>query len=192
MRVSGAMKRHKQTAQGFLDGALIQNVDLNIQAGFNEFDHLEVLHRHKPHWERRAEMTKELASYPNPGKQFEYSFAAAIQRWVSGEYDADYVESWVQFQSRCWAAFQATISEALRYPAERKVKTVLVFTSGGTISAILGKVLQLSTRNTFAINEVLANTGVTRLLFSQQRVSLSYMNNYSHLDQPDETLLTYR
>jgi len=187
--VSGAMVRHQQTANGFLKGAGLSGSKLIVDAGFNEFDHLQILYRQQPSWESRHEMTRELASFSQPEKQFQQVFSQAIVRWVSGEYNSEYTESWVDFQQRCWQALLGLTAQAYRDSA---VKTLMVFTSGGPISAIVQQVLSLSDRDTFAVNEVLANTGVTRLLFSGGKISLSYLNNFSHLQQDNENLVTYR
>ncbi|MCB1660160.1 MAG: histidine phosphatase family protein, partial [Pseudomonadales bacterium] len=70
---------------------------------------------------------------------------------------------------------------------------IWVFTSGGTITAIVQQLLALDPQQAFAINWNLVNTGVTKLLFSGERLSLSYLNSHGHLEQQHQAeLITYR
>jgi broad specificity phosphatase PhoE len=131
-------------------------------------------------------MAQELAKHKVPRKGFEEAFEQAVKRWVSGEYDHEYREPWPEFKLRVETAFDNLVMGAA------KSENILVFTSGGPISVICGKILGLDTRGTFSINQNLANAGVTRALYSANRVSLTYFNNFSHLEQEGKGLLTYR
>ncbi|HBF92256.1 MAG TPA: phosphoglycerate kinase, partial [Marinobacter adhaerens] len=42
------------------------------------------------------------------------------------------------------------------------------------------------------LNEVIANTSVSRVLYSGPRRSLAVFNNYSHLEADDPALVTFR
>jgi hypothetical protein len=52
--------------------------------------------------------------------------------------------------------------------------------------------LELSDSKALALNEVIANTSVTRVLYSGRRRSLSVFNNYSHLEAEGQDLVTFR
>ncbi|MCP5206208.1 MAG: histidine phosphatase family protein [Hahellaceae bacterium] len=188
--VSGALKRHRQTAAGCLKALGFNSESeaprLIEMSGFDEFNHLEVLHRWRPQWEDRTTMAAELARHPVPHKAFQEAFIAAVDRWISGAFDSDYAEPWQAFQQRVEAAFDELIATA------GESKKTLVFTSGGPIAVIVGKVLGLDIKGIFAVNENLANAGVTRVLYSAGKVSLSYLNNYSYLESLERGLLTYR
>ena len=67
-----------------------------------------------------------------------------------------------------------------------------MFTSGGTISAIVQHILQLNDRQTLALNQQARNTAVTKLLFSENMLSVDYFNNYSHLEQAGDDWVTFR
>lgn len=190
--LSGSLKRHQQTAHSFFDGAGISGTAFDIDDGFNEFDHLQVLHRLKPEWEDRAAMAKSLAAHPHPASAFQHYFEEAVARWVSGQFDDEYTETWAQFRGRTLATLQRTIERLQVEAGSQQTKRAVIFTSGGPIGAIVGEILNLTIKDTFAINNVLANTGVTKLLSSKQRLSLSYLNNYSHLQNGKESLVTYR
>jgi broad specificity phosphatase PhoE len=190
--LSGSMKRHQQTAQSFFEGAGLPRTAFEIDDGFNEFDHLQVLHRLKPEWEERTVMAKALAEHAHPASAFQRYFEEAVVRWVSGEFDEEYTETWSSFRDRTLAAFQRVVDRLQVNGESPQAKRTVIFTSGGPIGAIVGEVLNLSIKDTFAINSVLANTSVTKLLSSKQRTSLSYLNNYSHLQRGTEQMVTYR
>lgn len=183
----GQAKRHAQTAQHCLsehDG--IAN-DWQILSGFNEFDHEQIMNCYRPDLQEHAAMAQYLAATDNPRKAFQHLFSAAIKRWLSGEYDSDYSQTWTQFGQRSQAALQQVMAEA------DGARDIWIFTSGGTISALLQPLLGIGNDRIFDLNWALLNTGVSKLLFSGERVSVSYINNYAHLEQQGRgELITYR
>ncbi len=186
--VSGNMLRHQQTADAYRTAAQV-TLPVYQDAGFNEFDHMDVIHVYKPAWRDRGQMMQELATAPDPRKAFQKRFAEAIVRWADGAHDAEYVESWQAFRARVLAAFQRVLDAA------GSGREVIVFSSGGPISVICGHLLGLGDRGMLKLNENLANASVSRVLFSgaeRRRASLHYFNNYLHLEQPDNSLLSYR
>ncbi|MGB0848599.1 MAG: histidine phosphatase family protein [Thiolinea sp.] len=170
----GDMLRHQQTLDQFLCNSK-KEFPVDIHQGFNEFNHIEVLKRYRQDW-------SELQGL----KDFEREFFSAFHRWQSGQFDDDYQESWPQFKQRCITALNDIITRA------GTAKTILVFTSGGTISVILQHIMQLSDQQAMRINQQIRNTSLTRLLFSGSRLSVDYMNNFSHLEQAGAEWVTYR
>ena len=68
--------------------------------------------------------------------------------------------------------------------AAEKGKTVAVFSSGGCIAAMLGKVLDLgSPEKTMGFNLVMRNTAISEVLFSGSRLSLLTFNDLQHLKE---------
>lgn len=57
---------------------------------------------------------------------------------------------------------------------------------------IVQSLLDISDRKALGLNEVIANTSVTRVLYSGSRRSLAVFNNYSHLEAEDPELVTFR
>ncbi|GAA4031284.1 histidine phosphatase family protein [Actimicrobium antarcticum] len=188
--LTGGMNRHRQTAVACL-GALPRNLrkegDWETDAGFAEYDHAEIFARYRPEFADHAVLADFLRGSEYPRQAFQSLFEAATARWMGGEHDADYTESWPAFQSRCVAALQRVLM------APGTAQTVIIFTSGGTIATLCQHVLDLPDPKVFALNWTLANVGVTKLLYSGGRVSLSYLNNYSHLESGGiPGLVTYR
>lgn len=188
--VTGDLQRHRQTADAciaMLPKSQLAGTDWHTDPDFNEYDHHEVLVRHRPSFEDPEEVKRFLAASPNARYAFQDIFQAAMSRWMSGMYDADYREPWPVFRGRCVAALQRLVERADR------AQTVVVFTSGGTIATICQHVLGLGDRQAADLNWTLVNCAVTKLLYQPGRVTLSYLNNYAHLEwlgQPDT--ITYR
>ena len=106
---------------------------------------------------------------------------------MSGEHDHDYDESWTAFSRRCVDVFESLTD------GSDPAKTIVAFTSGGAIAAICQHLLDLTNKATRELNWSLANTGVTRLLFTKGRRGLGYLNSTAHFDWAREpTSLTYR
>jgi broad specificity phosphatase PhoE len=159
--------------------------------GLGEYDHDEVLYRHRPEYEDRAVLHADLAKEANPRRAFQRIYEQAVARWVAGEHDADYAQT--------WTAFRAGAVEALRTLTNRPERSIWAFTSGGPIAAIVQHLLAIPDSHAFEINWALVNTGVTRLRFSAgsapdgRLASLSYINAFPHLEQAgDPALITYR
>ena len=188
--VTGGLRRHRQTADAclaMLPKADRVDTDWLTDPDFDEYDHHEVLVRHRPEFEDPAQVKHFLASSPNARYAFQDIFQAAMSRWMSGLYDADYREPWPVFKRRCAEALQRLVAGA------GKSQNIIVFTSGGTISAICQQVMGLQDRQVAELNWTLVNCAITKLLYRPGAVTLSYLNNYAHLEwlgQPHT--ITYR
>lgn len=184
--IGGNMERHRETVEAIASGYRDARFpDMQVAEGFNEFDHVSVMHRYRPQWVEPGVMQAELAASENPRKVFQETFVKAVQRWVSGEHDADYPESWSDFKHRVQRSFDDLVSWA-------DGGEVFVSTSGGPISIIVQSLLGISDSRALGLNNVIANTSVTRVLYSGDRRSLAVFNNYSHLEAEDPALVTFR
>jgi broad specificity phosphatase PhoE len=192
--VTGSLKRHRQTAEACLaalPGAPAA-ADWRTEPGFNEYDHVEVLAKHAPQLTDPIAAKDALGSEADSRKAFQKIFAQAMARWMGGSHDADYRESWPAFRARCVGAAKRIVESAGALPSDR---AVVVFTSGGPIAAICQELLGIPNERAAMVNFSLANSSVTRLLFSGRdgRISLSYLNNFSHLEQAGQAeAITYR
>lgn len=193
--VTGDLRRHRQTADAcmsVLPKAHLAETDWHTDPGFNEYDHHEVVVRYRPEFEDPAEVKRFLTSSPHAKHDWQKMFEEAMGRWMGGQHDADYREPWPVFQRRCIDALQRLLESA------DKSQSIAVFTSGGTIATICQHLLGISDRQVAELNWSLVNCAVTKLLYrtggeSSRRVTLSYLNNYAHLEwlgQPHS--ITYR
>ncbi len=181
----GAMLRHRQTAEPVL-AQWPDAPPLQVHAGFDEFDHGEVLARYKPAYANRILLMADMARTLQPRKAFQAAFDAAAARWLSGAHDADYRETWPVFRARCVAALQDVIRAA------GPSKTALVFTSGGPISAIAQDLLGVPDDRVFGMNRTLVNASVTKVLYSDNGTYLATWNDHSHFERDSRAMLTYR
>ncbi|MFK4083285.1 histidine phosphatase family protein [Kribbella sp. NPDC020789] len=172
--ISGSMHRHAQTAElaGFAP---------EVDRGYDEFDHDQVIVAHKPAYKVRALMLADLARTGNPQRAFQKMFTAATDRWVGG---ADgYTESFQAFCDRT--------DDAVRRTAGRlgKSETALVFTSGGPIAAIAGRLLSGTDALWATLNPVTINTAITKVVSGRSGLTVVSYNEHGHIDQQE---LTYR
>ena len=71
-------------------------------------------------------------------------------------------------------------------------KTVLVFTSGGPISAAFQMATGISDAGTLRVVWHIVNTSVSTFVYSGEQISLTTFNNRAHLDlEKDSSLVTY-
>jgi broad specificity phosphatase PhoE len=185
---TGTQKRHRQSAAACSTACPTQEpLRWQEDAGFNEFDHHEVLVRHSPEFAEAGRLTEFLARDGNPRRAFQQIFSQAVARWTGGKHDGEYTESFAAFRKRVWAALRQLVD------APGTAPELWVFTSGGTISAIVQELLAIPDERIFELNWTLVNTGVTKLLHRPGKLSLSYVNSQAHLERlqrPD--LITYR
>jgi broad specificity phosphatase PhoE len=178
--VTGSLRRHRETAAGVLEtlpAPLTPLQQPEIDTGFNEYDHTEILTRHCPALGDPAQTKQLLAQASSPGRAVQRIFTEAMQRWLSSRHDDDYTESWNAFRSRCLKALWRLAEGA------GEARRVVVFTSGGPIAAICQSLLDLPDHRMIELNQSIVNSAVTKLLCQPGRVSLSYLNNFAHLER---------
>lgn len=110
-----------------------------------------------------------------------------MARWIGGQYDSQYRETWAHFRLRC--------AGALRHLADTAgpSQSIAVFTSGGTIACMCQVLLGLDDRHTAQLSWSFVNSAVTKIFYRPGRLALGYLNSYAHLEcgaQPG--LLSYR
>lgn len=183
--VAGTMRRHAETAQGCLAG-LGATQDVEVDAGWNEYDHLDILARLDPRFAEQPGIAAYVRDRPPGAPPFALLFRDAMTRWMSGGHDAEYRESWTQFAARVEAAL--TRLSASMATGEQ----ALVFTSGGVISVVARRLLGLDLPTTMRVNAGIANASVTKLLLAGDGPKLSTLNEHGHFEHAAEDLLTYR
>lgn len=188
--VTGNMRRHRETAEACLmqmPARLRPGDDWRSDGGFDEYDADEVVLCHRPEFADSEALRAHIRAAEDPKRAFQGMFADAMTRWMCGRFDSEYRESWRAFQGRSVAALKRVVEGA--GPSQR----VVVFTSGGPIAAICQHLLGLDPQRTLEVNSVLVNCATTGLLYQPQIVSLSYLNNYAHLEQSgNPRMVTYR
>jgi broad specificity phosphatase PhoE len=176
--VAGEMKRHAQTAAGVLEGSG-WCADVSVDAGWNEFDHVQVLAVHDQPTTVEGESEKVA---------FQRWFEEATLRWTSGDHDEHYDESFGAFTARVSSSLSSLVDSL---PARG---TAVVLTSGGPIAWAAASLLADSpgarTDLWLRLNPVSINTGVSTVVCGARGTTLVAFNAHDHLSSPD--LLTYR
>lgn len=184
----GEQQRHAQTAEQCWKACRngLPQPALNIDPGFSEFDHLEVLHRFRPDLSGQAALNEWLARTENPRREFQKVFAQAFARWVEGKHDG-YRESFTSFRSRCWQALLRLADDG------RSSEAIWIFTSAGPISAIVQQALAIADDRIAELTWALVNTGLTKLRWRGGCVRVSTINQYAHLEEAHRSeWVTYR
>lgn len=196
LAICGGMRRHRETAEECLgamrgDGAAATNPAPASASAFacderwNEFDHVQILARHRPEYADHARLSADLKADPDPHRAFQTLFAAAMQRWAGGDFDRDYDEPWPAFRARCTAALHAAAERA--YGA----RNVWIFTSGGPIAAIAQALLDAPEAQALRLSWTLVNASHTQVHLARGGPRLSTFNGHAHL-YAREGLITYR
>lgn len=170
--VSGGMRRHRETVENLLAGAGLDGLDVEVDRGWDEYDHVSML----------AQVPTRFAGERPTAAEFQAWMEQAAARWTSGENDEDYHEPFAEFADR--------VGEALQRAAAPS-GTVLVVTSGGPISWVSASLLGGGAELWSRFNVVCVNSGVTKLVAGRRGITLVSFNEHTHLEARPE-LLTYR
>lgn len=184
--VAGSMQRHQQTAQL----ALLQsfhNASIQTESAWNEFDHQHVFAQYEPRFNQPELLKQDVDLLANPRAYLAKIFDGAIDRWIGAQYDHEYHETWLGFQSRVEQALQS-LCESIDMTKHRQA---VVFSSGGVISVAVGKVLGLNAKQIFALNWSIANASITTLRWTDGRLQLLSFNEHHYLKTRDAELLTW-
>src|SRR5690606_9149251 len=82
--ICGGMRRHRQTAEHAL-AAMGLRSDWHEDKRWDEYDHQELIVRHKPLYKSRTLMLADLARTLKPKETFQEIFEQALHRWVARE-----------------------------------------------------------------------------------------------------------
>jgi broad specificity phosphatase PhoE len=189
--IAGGLRRQQHTAEAAL--AQFTALDLpiprlEIDRAFDEFDANAVIRALLP--AMLADEPEALSVMRNPAghrSEFQRLFALIIGRWLSGNYDVDGLQSWWAFVAQVEAGLLAILENA--GPNQR----IAVFTSGGTITALLHLITQIPAPQAFELNWQIVNTSLNQLKFRGREVALASFNSHAHLqllNTPE--LITYR
>ncbi len=174
----GTMTRHKQTAANCLQGfdQDFDGVGPIFDDGWNEYDHQDILRQYRPEFATSKSMMAYIRKQTDPKKAFEDDFNGAINRWMAGQDDQDYVESWSEFTGRVHQAFKNTIEKS------SDKKNIAVFTSGGPISLVSQHLLGVPKERLMQMNWTLLNCGVTKVVTTGSRSFVASLNEHTHFE----------
>ena len=186
---SGSLERQQSTAMHVMAELPRPAGELPLQANpeFNEHDTFSIISTQAPAMIREdASLSPALESVYSDPRSFQQIQEKAMLRWISGLFDVPGVETWESFTQRVQAGITKVMAE------NGRGKTIAIFTSGGTICAIIRMVLGLSGDVALGLARSIRNTSVSLIQYDNDRLGLSSFNSLAHLEvlnQPE--LLTY-
>lgn len=181
--ISGSMRRQRETVSALLDNLDKQPEPL-VDERWNEFDHSDVIDAFAP--VHGSTLREALAQSDEREKTFQHYFVGAMTRWVESQYNSDYKESWSAFQARIHGQFDELCGDL------RVGERILIVTSGGPISLILQKLLNLDAETALHLNWRLVNAGITKVAVSSRGAELVSMNEHLHFSGSNRHLLSAR
>lgn len=182
--VVGGMTRHRQTAEAMIAAAGWE-VELVVDAAWDEMDHMAVLRAYRPAYRSRWVMRADLARTLRPYRAFAETFSAAIERWTSGEH-GDEDESYAQFTGRVDGALDRVLD------SEPESGPTIVVTSAGPVARCATRLVGGDAQSWTGLLSVVVNTGVTRVRVSPFGWHLATFNDHAHLEVEGAELVTQR
>lgn len=185
---TGHLERQRETAQLFAEGLAAGDAPpITVDAAFAEYEGDLILRHYAAtlNQEQLAEL-----GYPAlllDRRKFQLFLEQAARAWVEARIAADDLLSWTSFRGRIIAALERIMR------AEGRGKTLVISTSGGVIGTIVAHVLGLSNHVGIELNWAVHNASITRLIYSESKVSLSMFNALPHFERADrKRFVTYR
>jgi broad specificity phosphatase PhoE len=183
--IHGTMQRQRHTAELALQ-TRSDDVEVLEDRCWDEYDHEALLDAALAAPDARQAFELALERSADPARVFQDTLEGALARWCAGTHDRDYRETFAQFRARA--------ARGLRHVLDGlgRSETAVVVTSGGVISALCADFLGLDHRRWAALNRVMVNTGMTKIVHGRRGSNLVAVNDHAHLEHQDPSLLTYR
>ncbi|WP_026375433.1 histidine phosphatase family protein [Aestuariibacter salexigens] len=169
--IRGAMKRHHQTAESICK-AMQADTPHEIDEGLNEFDFESVV---------RAYLADNPAHTPakqaTPAEYYRL-LKNAMHSWSNEQLDSSLI-------SETWQDFSARVENTLQHVCQRRPeKPLLLVSSGGAMSVMMGHVLGLSIESIINLNMQTKNASFSHFYFNRDKVTVNSFNSIPHLDRP--------
>lgn len=172
---TGSLSRQLMTAEIVLDwlgeGALSKE-----DPRWNEYDHVDIVRQHGGN----------VPQTPGDPRAYQAALDAALTEWVATGDDSPCAETWPAFLARVTEALDEVVGGL------GKGENAIVFTSGGVIGALAGRLLGTPEVGLLRLNRVMVNGGITKLVSGRGGVTLLSFNEHAHFEGRADRLLTYR
>jgi hypothetical protein len=80
------------------------DASIQTESAWNEFDHQHVFAQYEPRFNQPELLKQDVELMANPRAYLAKIFDGAIDRWIGEQYDHEYHETWLGFQSRVESA----------------------------------------------------------------------------------------
>lgn len=177
--LAGDLRRQQDTARlalARMQAAGSAVPELETDAAFNEFDADAVIRALLPGLlPEEPEALHVLRNARQHRAEFQRLFALIVQRWHGGQHDSEGLESWAAFVRRTGDGLQRVLAQAA------SGDNIAIFTSGGTIAALLHRITGISASQAFELNWQIINTSLSQLKFRGSEVTLASFNSQAHV-----------
>ena len=167
--ITGTLRRHVQTWEGLSKGMGWAAEPL-AWPGLNEYDSaalIDALHTHPT----------EPPTTPEGYRQHFRLLRDALRQWMAGVLTPRGMPS--------YEGFVAGVTSALDHVRAHHQGNVLMVSSGGPISTVVGHLLGTSPETTIELNLRMRNTSVTEVDYNPKRHTLVSFNSLPHLARAD-------
>lgn len=171
----GTLSRQRETSRAALAECAPGTVATE-DPRFNEYDFGEILACHGPAGE--VDRTDPRA--------FQRALDFALLGWIAAGDDSTCLRTWPQFRDGARAALDDVLASL------GKGEQALVTTSGGVIAALCVGLLAAPDETMPALNRVVVNAGLTKVVSGRSGTSLLSFNEHGHFDGEAAALLSYR
>lgn len=168
--LTGSLRRHRQTWEGIAQGAAWDHTPLEWP-GLNEYDSAALLAALPPCGD--GPDTRSTEGY----KRHFRLLRDALALWMAGTISPRGMPSYRDFVAGATSAL-----EHIRH--HHPTGNVLVVSSGGPISTLVGHLLHTPAETTIELNMQIRNTALTELMGTPKRQRLVSFNTLPHLDGP--------
>jgi broad specificity phosphatase PhoE len=190
---SGGMSRHDRTAELTRDAMGDKAPPMRTDTAFAEYDHVALFRAYLPEFlEQTEEGGTTLEDILADHRLLERALRHVLAAWMENRpHEGPPVQGWSQFCDQVAAGMENLLA-GLK-PRSR----LMVFTSGGVITAALRAALGLSHLRTLGLALSIYNASVTQLYYRgsgkfSDALLLGY-NNITHLEMTgDRELITFR
>ena len=173
----GSLHRHAQTFAG-IDSALQLNVPVHVCPGLNEYDsHAVIAATHVSALPPR--------DTPEGFKQHFRILRDGLRQWMDGTVNPEGMPSYTAF-------VEGIVDVARQICHDHTGQNVLLVSSGGPISTLVGHLLATMPETTIELNYQIRNTALTEMRITPKRLKFMSFNALPHLDAlSDQDLHTY-
>ena len=161
----GSLRRHRQTWDGIAAGSGL-TLEPHVWPGLNEYDSHALVQAMPP-------VPLDEASTPTGYKQHFRLLRDALAQWMAGTISPHGMPGYTEFVQG--------VTSALDHIRRHENGNVLVVSSGGPISTLVGHLLATPAETTIELNLQIRNTAVTELVSSTKRTRLVTFNTLPHL-----------
>jgi len=192
----GPLKRHRQTLESFIEGFQGNGKNLpkaQILPELDEHRGPEILKRAMPYLLESDEQIRiwQKLIQDNPHQKSKYGlliFDRAMELWADGsltDHQPPEFDTWPVFRKSVSTGFD----KVLEKHRTQRGQNILLFTSGGTISAIIGRLMNIESHTkVIQLNGIVQNASYTEVLFNEDKYTLKSFNKVPHLSTE---MLTY-